>query len=75
MAILPLSQLDGWSLADPARDIRGRQVVSAGGRLLGVVTELAVNTETEFVEHAVLDNGRALSLRDLEPEGDALRLV
>ncbi len=74
MAVLPLSQLAGWRLADPSQDLRGRQIVDRDGSVIGTVTELPVNTETELIDHIVLDNGYAVPLRRIEIDGKTLRL-
>lgn len=74
MAILPLSQLAGWELADPSQDMRGRKVIDQHGREIGTVTDLSVNTETDLVESVVLDNGLAFHPHKLRLDGDAVHL-
>jgi sporulation protein YlmC with PRC-barrel domain len=75
MAILPLSQLTGWKLADPGQDLRGRRLLDERGDVLGTVIEMAVNTETNFVQSVILADGRAFSARLLRLEGNALSVV
>jgi sporulation protein YlmC with PRC-barrel domain len=74
VAILPLSELPGWRLADPAQDLRGRTLLDQDGRAIGTVTELAVNTETELVEAIVLDTGLAFPPHKLRLDGDGVHL-
>jgi hypothetical protein len=75
MAILPLSALPGWRLADPACDLRGRKLLDRDGRELGTVTELSVNTETDLVEAVVLDTGLAFRPSKLRLDGGAVHLL
>ena len=72
MAILPLSQLSGWKLADANQDLRGRKLLDENGDVVGTVAEMTVDTETEFVHSIVLDDGRAFIARLLRLEGNAL---
>jgi sporulation protein YlmC with PRC-barrel domain len=74
MAILPLRELPDYRLADPVQDIRGLPLFDATGERLGTVVELKVDTLSDEVEVAVLDNGRAFSIRRLERAGQELRL-
>ncbi len=74
MAILSLSQLEGWRLADPSRDLRGLPLVDSSGSTLGTIVELKVNTRTDRVEFVVLSNGEAYPVSRLERERDAVRL-
>ncbi len=74
MAILSLSQLKDWRLADPSRDLRGLPLLDSSGRSLGTIVELKVNTRTDRVEFVVLSNGEAFPVSRLERERDAVRL-
>lgn len=75
MAILPLSQLSGWKLADANQDLRGRRLIDENGDFVGTVAEMTVDTETEFVHSIVLDDGRAFIARLLRLEGNGLFLA
>jgi hypothetical protein len=74
MAILSLSVLPGWRLADPSQDLRGRRLLDRVDRSLGTITALMVNTETDLVESIVLDSGQSFPLRKLYLEGESVRL-
>jgi sporulation protein YlmC with PRC-barrel domain len=74
MAILPLSELPGWKLADPADDLRGLTVVDEDGVRLGAVAELPVDTDSNLIEMVVLDTGAAYSIRLLRRDGQTLHL-
>lgn len=51
----PLSDLDGWDITDGSADIRGWQVVTLGGRELGRVEDLLVDTEEHEVVMFTID--------------------
>jgi sporulation protein YlmC with PRC-barrel domain len=74
MAVLPLSELPGWRLADPAEDLRGLPVLDENGMEVGIVAELPVDTDTDLIETVVLDNGNAYSVRRLRRDGQTLHL-
>ncbi len=74
MAILPLRELPDYRLADPAQDIRGLPLLDAAGERLGTIVELKVDTLSDEVEVAVLDTGRAFSVRRLERAGQEVRV-
>ncbi len=69
MAILPLRELPRYRLADPSQDLRGLAVFDESGRTLGTIVELKVDTLTDHVVLAVLDNGHVLSPRKLRRDG------
>ena len=50
MSVLPLSQLTNWTLKDRETDIRGRPLFDEGGRHLGNVKELLIDTDTRRIE-------------------------
>jgi sporulation protein YlmC with PRC-barrel domain len=75
MAVLPLSELSGWKLADPSEDLRGLPLADPAGHPLGTITELAVDTETNLIERVVLDDGTAHHVRRLHREGDVVYLL
>ncbi len=66
MARAPLSQLDDWELVHEDQDIRGWPLEDRDGNYIGTVQELIVDTDTEFVETIVLDNGEQYPNDDIE---------
>lgn len=50
-ALRHLDDLDGWKLADGTPDIRGWSVTDGGGRKLGKVSDLLVDTGTKRVRY------------------------
>ncbi len=65
-----LSQLDDWQLVDSDQDLRGMQLVDTTGTPIGTIREMIVNTDTEYVEAVVLDDGREIPAGEIEI-GDA----
>lgn len=65
MTRTPLSQLDDWQLENSGQDLRGRTLMTEDGRELGTIEEMIVNTDTEYVEEIVLDDGTPVPTSDI----------
>lgn len=61
-----LAELDDWQLANSDQDIRGRPLMMHSGEQLGIVRRMLVDREHERVAALVLDNGRTVSVEDIE---------
>lgn len=70
----PLAKLDDWALDDPRQDIRGRPMLSADGRRIGVVREMLVDRDEERVAALTVDNGEVYPIRDVAVAPDGVRL-
>lgn len=57
MALQTLTRLNDWELVDKRQDVRGKPLVDATGRRLGVVDDMIVDTDAERVVALRLDNG------------------
>ncbi|HEU0012120.1 MAG TPA: DUF2382 domain-containing protein [Longimicrobium sp.] len=53
--VVPLSQLDGYTVADDDPDVRGWEVISADGRKIGAVDQLLVDREAMKVRYLDVD--------------------
>ena len=60
MAVLPLSQLPDWEVAEREKDIRGRRIVDGACRVLGTIEDLIVDTDAQRVEAVLTREGRVL---------------
>jgi stress response protein YsnF len=74
MTRAPLSQLDDWQLVDSDQDIRGQKLQDERGDTLGTIREMIVNTDTEYVEAIVLDDGREIPASAIRLGDDAVYL-
>lgn len=70
MALVKLSELDGWEVEYPDQDIRGYPVVDPQGKALGTVQELLVNLVTEEAEAVLIEQGQHLPLTEIEVTGN-----
>lgn len=70
MSMTLLSHLNDWGLVDEDQDIRGWPVKDASGSTLGTVRDFVVDTEAERVNSVVLDDGKKLSVQDVDPDFD-----
>ena len=75
MTRAPLSQLDDWELVYDDQDIRGRPVRDEAGNQIGTVDEMIVNTDTEYVEAIVLDNGAEYPTSEIKIGDEAVYLL
>jgi stress response protein YsnF len=66
MTRAPLSQLDDWQLENSDQDIRGWPVQDQAGNMIGTVTEMIVNTDVQYVDAIILDNGAEIPTSDIE---------
>ncbi len=62
-------------LEDSEQDIRGWKVEDETGSSLGTVSELLLNTETEYVDSIVLDDGEEYPIDDTEIGDGRILLV
>lgn len=69
MTRAPLSQLDDWQLVNSDKDLRGKTLMTDDGRMLGKVREMIVNTDTEYVEALVLDDGTEIPMSEVRLDG------
>ena len=65
MGHIPLSKTDDWKLEHKDQDIRGWEVRDANDRKIGKVDEMMVNTDTEYVDQILLENGTTYPARDI----------
>ncbi len=65
MTRAPLSQLDDWQLVNSDKDLRGKTLMTDDGRRLGTVREMIVNTDTEYVDALVLDDGTEIPMSEI----------
>lgn len=75
MARRPLSQLNDWTLENDNQDIRGRKLYDRVGNVMGTIRELIVNTDTEYVDAIVLDNGKEIPASEIEITTNDVRLL
>ncbi|MBW3656879.1 MAG: PRC-barrel domain-containing protein, partial [Gemmatimonadetes bacterium] len=61
--VVPLSQLDGYGVADGDPDIRGWEVYSQDGRKIGSVDQLLVDRDAMKVSHMEVDVDEQLVAR------------
>lgn len=66
MARALLSKQSDYELVNKEQDVRGWRVLDGGGTVLGVVTEMIVDTDAERVELLRLDTGREIEVRDVQ---------
>lgn len=52
-----LTRSNDWQLTNKEQDIRGWNVVDAGGNRIGVIDDLIFDTQSERVESIRLDDG------------------
>lgn len=69
-----LSQLDDWQLVDEDQDIRGWMLKDERGDPIGTVTSMVVDTDTEYVDAIVLDDGTEIPVSDIEIGDNAVFL-
>ena len=62
--VVPLNQLDGYTVADDDPDVRGWEVISADGRRIGAVDQLLVDREAMKVRYLDVDVDDALVAGD-----------
>ncbi len=74
MANLLLSQTDDWQLVHDDQDIRGRDLLDAQGLVLGQISDMVLDTESERVEEVVLADGTRYPAADLDIEDEAVYL-
>ncbi|MDP9314529.1 MAG: PRC and DUF2382 domain-containing protein [Chloroflexota bacterium] len=65
MTRAPLSQLDDWQLVNSDKDLRDKTLMTDDGRMLGTVREMIVNTDTEYVDALVLDDGTEIPMSEV----------
>ena len=65
MGHIPLSKTDDWKLEHKDQDIRGWEVRDANDRKIGKVDEMMVNTDTEYVDQILLEDGTTYPARDI----------
>ena len=65
MGHIPLSKTDDWKLEHSDQDIRGWEVRDANDNKIGEVDEMMVNTDTEYVDQIVLEDGTTYPARDI----------
>ena len=65
MGHIPLSKTDDWKLEHGDQDIRGWEVRDANDNKIGEVDEMMVNTDTEYVDQIVLEDGTTYAARDI----------
>jgi uncharacterized protein (TIGR02271 family) len=74
MARTPLSQLDDWELVNEDQDLRGMPVQDQEGNRIGTVKEMIVDTDTEYVDMIVLDDGSEYPAGDVEARQGVVQL-
>ena len=74
MTRAPFSQLDDWKLVDPDQDIRGWPLKGADGRTFGEIREMIVDTDTQYVEALVLDDGTHVPMAHVRLDNNAVYL-
>ncbi len=65
MTRAPLSQLDDWVLENKDQDLRGHTLMDENGDRIGIIEEMIVNTDSEYIDSVVLDTGADIPVRDL----------
>lgn len=70
-----LSQLDEWQLEHSGQDVRGWKVQSEDGHTFGTIDEMIVNTDTEYVDAFVLDDGTEVPADNIRLGNDAVYLL
>lgn len=75
MATERLSEQSEYELVNKEQDVRGWRVLDADGAVLGVVTELLIDTDAEHVNLLRLDTGRDVAARDVTIGDREVRLV
>lgn len=75
MATERLSEQSEYELVNKEQDVRGWRVLDADGAVLGVVTELLIDTDAEHVSLLRLDTGRDVAARDVTIGDREVRLV
>ncbi len=70
MAREQLSNLDDWQLANERQDVRGQKLYAPDGREVGTIREMIVNTDTEYVDAIVLDDGTEIPTDDIRLDDD-----
>jgi len=66
MARRRLSQLSDWELVYPEQDARGHPLRDQAGNVLGTVVDMIVDTDGEYIDAIVLENGSEYSADDFE---------
>lgn len=61
-----LSTLDDWELEFGDQDVRGWPIQDASGSQLGTVQDMIVNTDTEFVDALLTDDGREIPVSEIQ---------
>ncbi len=74
MAHVLLSQTDEWQLVDDDQDVRGRDLLDAGGLRIGPIEDMVVDTDSEHVDAVVLADGTRYPAADLDIEDEAVYL-
>ena len=74
MTRAPLSELDDWKLVDSDQDIRGWPLKGADGRTFGEIREMIIDTDTQYVEALVLDDGTQVPMADVRLDNNAVYL-
>ena len=65
MSHFELSSSNDWELVHEEQDIRGWEVRDAKDRILGVVDDMIVNTNTEYVDTIRLKDGTEYPARNI----------
>jgi len=70
MTLHRLTELNDWELEDKDQDIRNRMLVTADGKEVGEIKDLAVDLESRHVVAVVTGMGEAYAVDglDIEPE-------
>jgi hypothetical protein len=74
MTRAPLSQLADWQLENRDQDIRGWPVQDEAGNTVGTVREMIGNTDVQYVDAIVLDNGAEIPTSDIAIGGGVVYL-
>ena len=74
MAHVLLSDTDDWQLVHDEQDLRGRDLLDAGGLRIGQIADMVINTETEHIDEVVLTDGARYPAADLDIEDEAVYL-
>lgn len=66
MPRVPLAQLGDWNVVDEKQDIRGLRLQDEAGNIVGLITEMIVDTDAGYVDAILLDTGAEVSTDDIE---------
>ena len=74
MPRVPLSQLDDWGLVNEDQDLRGLRLQDDAGDVIGLITEMIVNTDAGYVDAVILDTGAEIPADEIEIGNDVVFL-